>query len=527
MRAALWALATLPAFADPWIRVQAGTVTLYSDATARSATAAAQRLDRLDAAFRRLYPEVAERPVQVLWFARGEDYQPFARGRNNAGISYSGPLGEWIIAAATAPEPQRVLTHELGHLILDRMLAGARPPAWLAEGFAEVYSTLEAGDREIEVGAPIPAHVATLRQRPWAKSGELDADHELLYPQGWALAREVVLREPEKFRKFLETNEIPAASETRAREFAPLSRRLSWSRALTPASQTRASEAGVRRLSADLLFAAGRAEEARRVLARVAKSFPDSEEAALARAILEREKTGPRAARPILEAAIARGIPEDRAVHLEYIALLEELRESSEVVEAAMRTAAARHPDLTSIDHRLGQRLAAAGKWEEALERLQRAAEAEPRNFTYWHAYAWALRERGREAEVRRAAGHLRRLAGTPREVEMAAALENEPAAAPPPGTPRPLPARWRQPEGDSAAEGHLVNFVCSDPPEFEVESEGRRERFRITDPGRVAIRGRQTFDFPCGAQRLRVRIEYQRETRVVTAIEVLPAGGR
>lgn len=528
MRCALLFVATLPALAESWTRAQAGQITVFTDTGARPAGETAQRLDRLHAAFLHLYPGVSPRPVQVLWFARRADYAPFAQGSRNAGISYSGPLGEWVVADASAAEPQRVLAHELGHLILTRMLPDARVPGWLAEGFAEVYSTLEASEREIRAGSPIPAHQALLARQVWSKPADLGLESELLYAQGWALARQLVLREPENFRKYLETREIPAGLEARAQSLTPAVTTVRWSRPLADAVTTPEPEPRVRRMGADLLFGAGRGEAAREILVRIAKSFPSNEEGVLAQAVLSRDRAGPAAARRVLERALEQRIPGDAALHVEYIALLEDLQESPETIETAMRNALVRHPQLVQIEHRLGQRLAARGQREEALERLRRAAEAEPRNFSYWHAYGWALRGRGKNEHVLEIAERVQKLAVSGPEREMAAALANEeppppsPAAAQPfSAAAQPLSPKWRNPEGDAALEGTLVNFLCAQPPELEIESQGRRQRFRLADPARTPVRGRESFEFRCGAQRLPLRIEYQRETRTITAIEL------
>jgi hypothetical protein len=47
------------------------------------------------------------------------------------------------------------------------------------------------------------------------------------------------------------------------------------------------------------------------------------------------------------------------------------------------------------------------------------------------------------------------------------------------------------------------------------------RARFLLADAARTPVRGRESFEFRCGAQRLPVRIEYRRESRAVTAVEV------
>ncbi len=521
MRSALLLVAALPALADSWTRAQAGQVTVFTDTGARSAMETAQRLDRLQAAFLHLYPAVPPRPIQVLWFARRADYLPFAQGSSNAGISYSGPLGEWIVADASATEPQRVLAHEMGHLILIRMLPDARVPDWLAEGFAEVYSTLEVTEREIRIGQPVAAHQALLARRGWSKLADLSLESELLYAQGWALAQQLVLREPGNFRKYLETREIPAGLEARAQTLTPAVTTQRWSRPLADATTVPEAEPRVRRMSADLLFGAGRGDAARGVLLGIAKSFPTSEEGVLAQAILSRDGAGPAAARQVLERALERRIPGDAALHVEYIGLLEDLKESPEAIETAMRNALARHPELAQVEHRLGQRLAARGQWDEALERLRRAAEAEPRNFAYWHAYGWALRGRGKKERVLEIAERVQKLAVSVPEREMAAVLANEESSPPGPAMPRPLSPNWRNPQGDAALEGTLVNFLCAQSPELEIESQGQRQRFRLADPARTPVRGRESFEFRCGAQRLPLRIEYQRETRTITAIEL------
>jgi tetratricopeptide (TPR) repeat protein len=88
-----------------------------------------------------------------------ESFKPEHQGarKNSAGYFLAGRAANFI-SVADRVETRRVLYHEVFHAV-------SRPyvfPTWASEGLAEFYSTMDTG-----FGSAVPAHVATLRTRPW------------------------------------------------------------------------------------------------------------------------------------------------------------------------------------------------------------------------------------------------------------------------------------------------------------------------------------------------------------------------
>ena len=97
------------------------------------------------------------------------------------------------------------LRHQLAHWIV-RGAGGPSPPLWIDEGFAQVLSTTEVGDRGVEVGVLREDHVRRVRSETWlpvdrllALSPEDDwSDRSRFDAQTWLLAHYLLLGQPDR-----------------------------------------------------------------------------------------------------------------------------------------------------------------------------------------------------------------------------------------------------------------------------------------------------------------------------------------
>ncbi|MBL8240206.1 MAG: DUF1570 domain-containing protein [Bryobacterales bacterium] len=438
------------------------------------------------------------------------------------------------------------MSHELVHAFLEHN--GPRRPLWLEEGLAEFYSTAELDSKGWIIGRAVENHVRVLNERAWLGEREFfearpdSALREegrragLFYAQAWAVVHYLLT--------------TPGVREKALALFAAMGDGVPFARACE-------SHLGMRQ--GLVLEAARRAVEQRRFLtARIAHepdgaaiSRPETigkEEAdavLLSLALAVGQKLEPATvataaqkgllalgegrrgeAEKWLEEALANG-SQDPAAPFELAMLLREEKRAPERVAALLRQTIERNPNHAEAHFILGLQAEARGDVEGAIDYYQTAARILPRQMTFWHALALALERSKRLGEAAHAAMRCRLAAKNASEREMAAAVERlirEPAAGTAPRKPPvQVPESWRGLQGDTTVAGELVDFDCAaTPPLATVGTGGGRLTLRLTRPNEIRITGtgavRHTF--ACGAQRLKVRVEYQKATMELTAVE-------
>jgi tetratricopeptide (TPR) repeat protein len=95
----------------------------------------------------------------------------------------------------------------------------------------------------------------------------------------------------------------------------------------------------------------------------------------------------------------------------------------AELVNALLRRAVERNPNLAEAQFLLGVRATDAGELESAVRHLTEAVRVEPRESPYWHALAFALSKRGEVAKAAEAARRALRTSRTAEQEGMAQAL--------------------------------------------------------------------------------------------------------
>jgi tetratricopeptide (TPR) repeat protein len=106
-------------------------------------------------------------PIIVMAFPDHDALKPFlplyqGQPANLAGFFKRGADENLIVMCFNGANPSAldVIFHEYSHLLFRKHQNIW--PLWLGEGMAELYSTFEASGRSVQIGKPIPHHIATL-----------------------------------------------------------------------------------------------------------------------------------------------------------------------------------------------------------------------------------------------------------------------------------------------------------------------------------------------------------------------------
>lgn len=200
---------------DTWTGVQSQHFYLAGNADEKDIRRIALKLEQFRSVFVRLLNPAQPQspiPVHVIVFRNQADFQPFMPVINGRTIDVGGYyLSNREISYITLTadfrqtSPYAMLLHEYIHTITNNLVGNL--PAWLDEGLAEFYSTVEItdGDQRVQLGNAIEAHVRTLREQQLMPLAHLFAiDHGspeysegekrgLFYAQSWALVHYLML----------------------------------------------------------------------------------------------------------------------------------------------------------------------------------------------------------------------------------------------------------------------------------------------------------------------------------------------
>ena len=159
------ATALAAATADPWLRVKSDNFELFTTAGERGGRDLVRHLEQTRGFFLEAFGLAAARPVQVIAFGSEEEYRRYRPSPLASGFALSGPDHGFIVLQGWSSQVYPAAAHEYTHLVLGQ--SERRLPAWLEEGFAELFSNLEPARSEIAVGRIIPSHMQALRERKW------------------------------------------------------------------------------------------------------------------------------------------------------------------------------------------------------------------------------------------------------------------------------------------------------------------------------------------------------------------------
>lgn len=203
--------------ADKWIEVTSKHVTIASRAGASDTKSLVWQIEQVRAAIVRVLPWAKvdlDRPLRVLAVDSEQKMRQLVPGfwERGGGVH---PASVWVSAAdqhylaiRTDLEQQEQYNRNVNpytssyfsyvSLVLQNSLAGTKAPLWFVRGLAGVLSNTIVQDSKVVVGAPIPWHLDSLRERArlrlpalvavTAASPELNRDEGLIGfdAQAWA-----------------------------------------------------------------------------------------------------------------------------------------------------------------------------------------------------------------------------------------------------------------------------------------------------------------------------------------------------
>lgn len=231
---------------DTWTEVRSPHFRAVSNAGVKQARRVAGQFEQIRAVFQKLLPDArvdTGTPITILavkdekslrqllpehWERKGQVHPSgeFVSGMESTYVA--------LRVDAAGENPYAVEYHEYVHLLV--RLNFTELPLWLNEGLAEFYAQTKIGDKEVTIGEPNVAHIASLRATPLIPMDVLmAADNQsplynevdratIFYAQSWALVHYLLQGDHRahapQLRQFLELMRQqdlpPAEAERRA-----------------------------------------------------------------------------------------------------------------------------------------------------------------------------------------------------------------------------------------------------------------------------------------------------------------------
>jgi len=156
-----------PARAE-WLRAETAHFVIYGDASERSITSYARKLETFDALLRAYYPFPIDHEVPKLDIIMANGRRDMLKAEpdlNQSVLGFYSPNSTRIhaIADVSSPLSDDVIFHEYAHHFMFQMPSGAYP-AWFIEGFAEYWGTVRIQEDSIQIGRHNPGRVNSLNQ---------------------------------------------------------------------------------------------------------------------------------------------------------------------------------------------------------------------------------------------------------------------------------------------------------------------------------------------------------------------------
>jgi tetratricopeptide (TPR) repeat protein len=551
--------------ATQWALVRSPHFSVYSHSGQRDARSASLWFEQLRAFFIQaaaVAPEDLDRngPVRVIGFGSAEEYAAFRPQPTADAYFLSAETGDYIVMPRLSLDNFRMAAHEYAHLVLHSL--GLHLPPWLAEGIAEVFSTVQIAERGCVVGGDLPARTRVLRQRPWVPLPELliiesnskfratREGADVFYAESWALIDMLVFSPAyaPHFGELLDAassgpptigtltriyNKPTAAITTDLQDWVRSSRAGITLPGIPHATQDVSSselasfEASL--LIAELLMASGDLDRADMAYRELQKERPHDAGVAAALGVVALRKGDRTRALAQWKQAMQLGV-RDAGMCFQYAIVAENAGASADEVAAALRRALELRPDFDDARYKLGLLESNRGNYSEALKQLhamRRVSAA--RGYGYWMAMASALTETDQRAQAKEAAAKALSYASTAQERAAASRLAyiaetdltvqvthdvngnlQMITTRKPHGTDDWNP--FIEPGDDiRGIEGRIgkVECVSGKITGFTVVNASRAVEVRVDDPARVLITG-GTAEFVCGTEDGRkVAIQY------------------
>lgn len=448
----LWCCGFLRAQAPPdWTVAASAHFRVYSQTGEGHARSALQWFEQLRAFFQRTGFALDGRPpVRVIGFRSQRDYDQY-RLRPAADAYYVGTeSSDCIVMPSLRAEQAGIAAHEYAHLVLHAN--SLELPAWLGEGLAEYFSTLQIGERNTKLGGDLPMRSQILQRSAWMPLSQLltttthtRTEAGLFYAQSWALTEMLILSPEYKTRFPQMLSELSTGAGgaealtavywksldaiTRDMRQWVTSGRTSAS-VLPPVAIDsvsvqvwRLSSQEARLLEAGLLLDMGdlnRAEAAYRQLLQESPNVAGAYGALGSIALRRGDREG---ARNDWKLAMQRGIS-DANLCYRYALLAEETGTSQSEAKGALERAITLYPEFDDARYQLALMSSNNGDYAEALHQLLSMKFVRPaRAYAYWAAMAYAYDQLGEREKTKTAATKAMQYAATKTERDRAAQL--------------------------------------------------------------------------------------------------------
>lgn len=559
------ALALFAAFANAapaseWTLVQNEHFEIYSQ-SADSANAAASLMwfEELHAFFASTGLSLnASNRVRVIGFRSVKDYDAY-RLRATADAYYVGTEArDYIVMPSLDSSKFGVAAHEYAHVVLhaDRL----HLPAWLSEGLAEFFSTVEISNSRCELGGDIHSHSQTLRSRSWIPLSKLlevapdslsgREESGLFYAQSWAFT-DMLLLSPEYRVGLPELITALTAGQASAPALVRVYHKSLAS--ITSDMQTYVSRDIGKRITApgiklgsikavhseltslasrcmlaDLLFASGELDRAEKLYSDLAREFPHDSEISAALGTIALGKGDKATAQRQWKEAIEEGITNADLCY-RYALLADDAGLPADEIRPTLERAVVLRPDFDDARYKLAILESSAGDYESALTQLKAIRTVAPaRAFAYWIAMASAQEQLGKHNQSKVSAQTALQFAATPEDraeatrlayvadTELTVQFTRDAKGNPQVTTTRVARGTqsWNpfvEPQDHMRrAEGQLRAVECGNDKVIGVAVDTAAGSLRLTipDPQHVLVRG--VNEFTCGPQPARaVSVEY------------------
>ncbi len=555
--AAILIVLAAPWCAGEWIRVASPGVEVLTDAGEKTGRRLLARFEQIREIFVKRdwtgggAPDGRLWPVRAFAFASEHEFDAYRDSPLILGFYANGGERDYI-ALYAGSAAARVAFHEYVHLVLNH--STIKLPAWLEEGTAEFYSTLEIEAAQVREGLPIESHAALLSRAGWLTARELAAVTSaspyyterdragVFYAESWALVHMLNLSPTwrDGMPRFLQLlrEERPPAEAFRGAFGRTMDRALSdlpdYLRRMSSAVMKTSIEARanprVRQLTrvdaaierAGLALVLRRPQVARSLI----EKLPESAESVAGLGGVELSEGHVDTARRDFERAMALG-SSDASMYFEYAMLERDAAAAPQRVHDLLKTVVTVNPAFADANYLLGVEETDGGSYPAAVEHLRQAVQVRPRRADYWHALAYAQWKLGRRQDALQSAHRALAAAegdAQAHSAEAMAALAQEASAAPTlPKRPSVItPPSWENRKGDARIEGTLTRVDCEgDSARLHVGDGRNTVTVEIHHPTEVELVNAQPgYQLSCGAQTLRVVIEYVAAQREVTRIE-------
>ena len=396
-----------------------------------------------------------EKRIRAIAFRSSEEYGHY-RPAAAADAYFASAGGETYIVLSGAGEQRfGVIAHEYAHVALRN--PKIELPAWLSEGLAEVYSTLQINQHGATLGGPINTHLQTLRARQWMTVEHLlstgperfqndRAVAVYFYAHAWALT-EMLMFSPEyapRFRSFIDAilagtpdkkalatvygkDLLTMDHDVRGRSERGLYTSVEMPRPPRlqpgPVIMKQLSPTDSRLLLAGLLAAIGEYKRAAAEYRDLARLQPQNANIAAAFGALALREHDYQTAQEEWKRALDSGVADPELCY-QYANLADLVGMQAQEVRSALTRAIALKPDFDDARWKLALLENNAGEFDESAKQLKAMTKIAPsRRFDYWSALSYAEDEAGEHDAAEKAAKTAEHFARTDAETAHAREL--------------------------------------------------------------------------------------------------------